>query len=87
MKYLFVGAALFLATGAAHAGRYNDWKCGDVSLQTSYEKHYSEDGTRVTHLTYGVHIDGLTDKQANAVNVRWLKSGQVYLIEIRRPKP
>jgi hypothetical protein len=32
-------AALFLATGTAHAGRYNNWKCGDnITLQTAVEK-------------------------------------------------
>ena len=50
-------AALFLATGTAHASRYNNWKCGDtITLQTSEEKINPPDARPIL---YGFYIDGL----------------------------
>jgi hypothetical protein len=50
-------AALFLATGTAHAGRYNNWKCGDtITLQTSEEKINPPDARPIL---YGFYVDGL----------------------------
>jgi hypothetical protein len=50
-KLLLTGiAALFLAIGTAHAGRYNDWKCGDnITLSTSIEKVNPPDSHPVTY--------------------------------------
>ena len=49
--------ALLLATGTAHAGRYNNWKCGDaITLQTAVEKINPPNALPVT---YAFYIDGL----------------------------
>jgi hypothetical protein len=40
-RVLLTRIAVLLLTGAAHAGRYHNWKCGDVSLQTSYEPAFT----------------------------------------------
>jgi hypothetical protein len=50
-------AVLFLATGTANAGRYNNWKCGAaITLQTSEEKINPPDARPIL---YGFYIDGL----------------------------
>jgi hypothetical protein len=57
-KLLLTGiAVLFLATGTAHAGRYNNWKCGDnITLQTAVEKVNPPNALPVS---YGFYIEGL----------------------------
>jgi hypothetical protein len=50
-------AALFLPTGTAHAGRYNNWKCSDgITLQTAIEKINPPNSLPVT---YGFNVEGL----------------------------
>jgi hypothetical protein len=50
-------AALFLTTGTAHAGRYNNRKCGDnITLQTAVEKVNPPNPLPVS---YGFYIEGL----------------------------
>ena len=54
---IIVGCALLLATGTAHAGRYNNWKCGDnITLATAIEKVNPPSPLPVV---YGFYIDGL----------------------------
>jgi hypothetical protein len=56
MRAVLTALALFLATGAAHAGRYNDCKCGDnITLSTAIEKVNPPDSHPVT---YGYTVEG-----------------------------
>jgi len=68
---VFSIAALFLATGAAQAGRYHDWNCGNgVRVQTQYDKSRN---------TYGFAIEGLKAKNVGIRSLWVAKDGTVYL--------
>jgi len=76
MKRLFLTgiAALFLATGTAHAERYVNWECGGgITLQytTTYDKHFNNKGEMESvDVNYGFYVDGLKNSMGAEVKFR-----------------